>query len=272
MNLIRVGLVVRALRRRLGWRQLDLALKAGVSQQAISRLERGQATRMSLETIDRILAALGADLELVVRWRGGELDRVLDARHAALDDVAATLISGLDWQVVPEVSYSEYGERGSIDLLGLRPAARLLLIVEVKSDLTVIEATIRKHDEKVRLAPTIARTRFAIDGPVKVLRLLILPDTGAARRRVAEHAAVLDRVYPVRGRNVRAWLRSPSPAQSGAILFLSLTHPVGGRRREPGPHRVRRAAARSSPSRRRVDSASYLAAASPPFAYHSRRE
>lgn len=255
MNLVRAGLVVRALRPRLAWRQVDLAAKAGVSQQAVSRLERGMGSRMSLETIDRILAALGADAELVVRWRGGELDRVLDARHAALADAAAELLSGLAWPVIPEVSYSEYGERGSIDLFGLRRSERQLLVVEVKSDLTVIEATIRKHDEKVRLAPRIARDRFGIDRPVGVFRLLILPDTGAMRRRVAQHAAVFDRAYPVRGHEVRRWLRTPSPREPGAILFLPPTHPGSDGRRRGGPHRVRKAAttsgrARTSTSRR----------------------
>jgi transcriptional regulator with XRE-family HTH domain len=83
MNDAAIGRAIRALRR-LGWRQRDLAARAGVSQQLISELECGRLGASGLGRIRRVTAALDADAVLVIRWRGGELDRLLDERHAAV--------------------------------------------------------------------------------------------------------------------------------------------------------------------------------------------
>jgi hypothetical protein len=100
-------------------------------------------------------------------------------------------------------------------------------VEEVKSDLTSLEELGRKTDEKVRLVRTrICRERFAFD-PVAVGRVIILPDTDAARRKVTRLAAVLDVSFPARNREIRAWLRKPVGDISG-ILFVS--DPAGRRR------------------------------------------
>lgn len=78
MDLVRFGLIIRALRRRKGWRQLDLALAAGVSQTLISLIERGHADQVLLAIVLAVGSALDARMAIDVRWRGGELDRLLD--------------------------------------------------------------------------------------------------------------------------------------------------------------------------------------------------
>ena len=251
MNLVRLGLAVRALRRRHGWRQIDLARRAGVSQQAISRLERGRAQSTSFATADRVVGTVGADLDVVVRWRGGAVDRLLDERHAALSGVVSDRLATHGWNIHPEVSYAEYAERGSIDVLAIDEANRIVVVVEVKTELLSIEATLRKHDEKCRLAPRIVHGRFGMSGPWRTCGLLVLPDTGASRRRVAAHAAVLDRVYPLRGRELSGWLRDRSPREGGGgLLFLPLTHGGSSGRSTSSPHRVRVVATSRSCSRR----------------------
>jgi transcriptional regulator with XRE-family HTH domain len=184
MQAIRFGRILRALRRRRGWRQLDLAARARCSQQSISRLERGDLVGASLGTIQRVLAALEADVDLAIRWRGGTIDRLVDAGHARLVDAVARRLARLGFDVRPEVSYAEFGERGSIDILAIDVRARILIVVEVKTELTSMEATLRKHDEKVRLAPTIVRRRLGLAGPWRVVPILVLPESGASRRRV----------------------------------------------------------------------------------------
>jgi transcriptional regulator with XRE-family HTH domain len=129
----RVGRIVRALRRRRGWRQVDLADAAACSQTMVSLTERGHLERVPLPVVRRILAALDASLIVEVRWRAGALDRLLDEDHAVLLARVADFLRRFGWQVEIEVTYSEYGERGSYDILAFHRAAGVLLVVEVKT-------------------------------------------------------------------------------------------------------------------------------------------
>jgi hypothetical protein len=118
------------------------------------------------------------------------------------------------------------------------PFERTLLVVEVKVDVTGAESTLRRHDEKSRLARRIARDRFGWDA-TSVSRLLVLPDASTPRRRIAAHFALFDRAYPLRGHDLRRWLRRPNGSTSGLII-LSVTNPVGGRRLLESRRRVQR--------------------------------
>ncbi len=265
MHDVQVGSKVRAVRLRLGWRQADVAERSGVSQSAVCRVERGQLDHMTLRSIRRILGALEIDLELVPRWRGGDLDRLADEDHAALVGMIATLLGALGWETRAEVSFSVYGERGSIDLLAWNPSTRVLLVVEVKTALTSIEETLRRHDVKARLAPGVARERFGWNAGATA-RLLVLPDASTARRRVARHARVLVGAYPTRGRAAREWLRSPS-GSAGLLAFLSPMPDRTGSRRLGPRRRVRRS--RSQPSPTRHASGASLAGTADPTAAKS---
>jgi transcriptional regulator with XRE-family HTH domain len=145
------GRICRALRRRLSLTQRQLGRRAGLSQQAVSLVERGHGSRLSGVAMRGLFGALDARWEPIVCWRGGDLDRFLDARHAQLVGMAVNLLRSLGWEVEVEVTYSSFGERGSIDILAWWPFARIALVVEIKSELASVEATLRKLDEKVRL-------------------------------------------------------------------------------------------------------------------------
>ena len=231
-----VGRILRALRHRLRLRQIDVAERADVSQQLVSRLERGRLAGMPIETVRRVFAGLDADAITVVHWRGGQLDRLLDERHADLVGRVTVMLRRHGWEVVPEATYSEFGERGSIDLLAWHARTRTLLVVEVKTEITSIEETLRRHDAKVRLAPKLARDRFG-DTPRVVARLLVIAEGPTNRRRIGRSAPVLDAAYPHRGGLVRTWLRSPVRGMAG-LLFVTGASTTG--RRTGGPTRVRR--------------------------------
>lgn len=231
----RVGRVVRALRRRLGWRQSDLARKAGCSQATVSLIERGHVR--SLPQVRQVLAALDATLVLDLHWRAGALERLLDEDHAKLVGFLVKLLRVLGWEVQPEVTYAEYSERGSIDLLAFHPRLRILLVIEVKTDLPSVEATLRKLDEKVRLGPTIAQKRFGWS-PQLVARLIALPADRTLRRRVERHSSVLESALPVRGLEVRRWLAEPSGSLAG-LWFVTATNGRSAIPQIDGRHRVR---------------------------------
>lgn len=171
----RVGAACRAMRRRTGWRQFDLARKAGCNQTTISRLECGFAATLSIATVRRVFAALGAGFDGAIVWRGGELDRLLDERHAELVEMAARTYRSRGWTVLPEATFSRYGERGSIDLLAVHERLKAAAVNEMKTGITSVEETIRRHDAKVRLATQIVFERFGWR-PSAIGRVLILPE------------------------------------------------------------------------------------------------
>jgi transcriptional regulator with XRE-family HTH domain len=214
---VRVGRLLRALRRRRGLRQVDVARAAGRSQATVSLVERGHLDTLSIRTVRGLFAAVDARFESVVTWRGGLVDRLLDERHARLVGQTAAMLEALGWDVAVEVTFSVFGDRGSIDVLAVLPSSRLALIVEVKTELTSIEETIRRLDVKDRLGGRIVRDRLGWD-PTAVSRLLVVLDGTTSRRRVATHDRSLRFAFPDRGAEVRAWLRGPRGRTSG-LLF-----------------------------------------------------
>ena len=233
----RFGNAVRALRRRRGWRQVDLARAATISRSLVSAIERGRVEPLTLKTLRSVAAALDATVAVEVRWRGGALDRLLDERHAFLSAAVASMLEARGWLVRPEVSYSVYGERGSIDLVAWHETTRSLLIVEVKTELTSIQVTLRKHDEKVRLGPRVVGDRFGWR-TVAVSGVLVLPATTSSHRHVQRHAAILDAALPARTRAVQEWIRAPSGTLAGILFVPDVSH-RGVKSGATTPHRVR---------------------------------
>lgn len=108
----------------------------------------------------RVAAVLDIRLDVVARWRGGELDRLVNARHSGLHESVATFLAGLPaWQFAPEVSFSVFGERGVIDILVWHAPSRTLLVIELKTDIVDVQELVATFDRKRRLAVGIARER-----------------------------------------------------------------------------------------------------------------
>ncbi len=215
----RVARLHRRLRQRAGLTQQALSERCGVPRWKIGRLEADDIERLRVDEVERCLAALGAELELVARYRGAQADRLVDEVHARLVAHVAGVLSGLGWFVRVEVTFSEYGERGSYDILAWHAVARALLVIEVKSELGSIEGTLRPLDAKVRLARAVAGTRFGWHASV-VAAALVLPEDGSARRAVQRHGAVLRPTLPAASRELHRWLRHPNRSIAG-IWFVS---------------------------------------------------
>ncbi len=228
MDVIRFGLGARALRRKRGWTQAQLATKANISRAAIWRIERGRADRVPVHVLVRVAAALGARIELRLLWQGEGLDRLLDAGHADLVERMLELLDTMDWVVATEVSFNVRGERGSIDILAFHAATGSLLVIEVKSVVPDMQAVLHGLDRKGRLARDIARDRgWEVRSTT---RLLVLPDDRTARRRVEQHAVTFRTALPARTVEIRRWLRQPDGPKAG-VLFLSGAHHASARHR-----------------------------------------
>jgi hypothetical protein len=203
----------------------------------VSRIERALIAGLQVGDVTRCFETLGARLELVATWHGAGLDRVLDEGHARLAGQVASLLRELGWQVEVEVSFSHYGDRGSIDLLAWHVAAQMLLVVEIKTEVGSVDGLLRPLDVKVRLAPSVARARFGWPA-TRVARVVVLPEERSVRRTVERHAAVMSAALPARSRDVRRWLRALGEPISG-LWFLSPDRSVSVTRNPSAIRRVR---------------------------------
>jgi len=214
----RAGSAFRAVRVRKGWRQQDVADKAGVSRTRVSLIERGHLAQLTLVNLRRVAAALDIRVDVVARWRGGELDRLLNSRHSALGNAVAGLLRRQGWEVAPEVSFAISGERGWIDLLSWHAPTRTLLVIELKTEIVDIQNLLGTADRKTRLAARIARERGWI--PASVATWVIVAEGPTNRRRVATHHALLRTAFPADGRDMRRWLQQPA-GRIAALTFFS---------------------------------------------------
>lgn len=218
MDDLRVGAVIRAIRIKRRWRQIDLAARAGVSASVISDIERGHLDGIPLRTIRRATAAVDVRLEYVARWRGGELDRLLNARHSAMhESMALHLATMPDGQAAPEVSFSIYGERGVVDVLAWHARTSTALVIELKTDIVDVRELLGSLDRKRRLASTIAHERGW--GARNMGVWLVILDSSATRRRFDAHRAVFSAALPDDGRRLRGWLREPRDGIAAASFW-----------------------------------------------------
>jgi len=237
VDVIRFGRAIRALRRRHGLRQVDLAARTGMSDTLVSRIELGRLGTVPYASLHALARALGAELELNLRWRGEALDRLLDEAHAEIVDLMVSRLRSLGWETVVEASFSIAGERGSIDVLGWHAATGSLVVVEVKSLIPDVQAMISTLDRKARLAPVVARERGWACGAVA--RFLFVAEGRTARRRVSRHAAIFDAAFPVRGREALAWLQQPKGPPPSALVFVGpATRPISSDSRGTGTRRA----------------------------------
>ena len=236
------------LRHRARLTQAELAALSGVGRWKIGKIEAGQLADLRFGDVEACLAALDAVLVVSASYHGAAGDRLLDEQHAGLVTLMVALLRRYGWEVRVEVSFSEYGERGSVDILAWHPQFRALLVIEVKSELGSIEGTLRPFDIKCRLAPKLARERFGWQ-PRSVGRMLVLPDDRTARRAVERHQHALSAALPARSRRLRAWLRDAGEP-IGGIWFLSGAGSTGTTRNPSAIRRVRRPRPRSVDGRR----------------------
>jgi len=237
MDDLRFGAVIRRTRQRRGWRQADLASKAGVSPTTVGRVERGHVRTLSLENLRSIAGALEVRVELTSRWRGGDLGRLLNANHSRLHEaVAQMFVAELpDWVLAPEVSFSVFGERGVIDILAWHPGRRVLLLIELKTGIADVNEMVGTFDRKRRLARTIARERGW--DPLTIGAWVIVATTRTNRRRIEEHRTMLRSAFPSDGRTMAAWLRAPA----GPVAALSFWSKLDAGRCDQGSVRRVRA-------------------------------
>ena len=224
-----IGRGLRAIRHAAGLSQSVVAARARVSQSVYSRAERGLIADLKVSTLDRIADSLGGSLVVDLRFAGGRIDRLIDRAHATLVEYIIRRLRAAGWETLVEFSFNVYGERGSVDILAWHAATRTLLIVEVKSRFTDLQAMLLSLSRKLRLVPGEVRRELGWD-PVAVGRVVVVPGSKETRTILARHQSMFESTLPARTMAIRRWLKAPTGPISGMWLVSPVV--VG---REGGP-------------------------------------
>ncbi|WP_032114299.1 XRE family transcriptional regulator [Candidatus Paracaedibacter symbiosus] len=75
-TLVELGEAVATRRRSLGLKQGDVAVRAGVPQETLSRFERGKLAEFGSRKLLAVLAALGMELQFLEVGASGSLDEL----------------------------------------------------------------------------------------------------------------------------------------------------------------------------------------------------
>ena len=186
VDAIRIGRLLRMLRIRRSWRQVDVAERAGVSPAVIGRHENGAF--QSFRPAERHAAVFGVRIDLRLSGRGGDLPRLVDEEHASIGEVLAAWCRAHGFVVEVETSFSQWGERGRFDLIAWNAATGTLLVIEVKTELADLQDLFGTLDAKERIASTIAQRRGW--QATRRVTLLVVANTSLNRRVVARHPAL----------------------------------------------------------------------------------
>jgi transcriptional regulator with XRE-family HTH domain len=222
--------------------QSQVAVVAGISRSMVSQIERGGLEETSLIMVRRVASVLGISLPFDPHWRGPDLAKLLDERHAALVRAIVERLTALGWYALVEHSFNEWGERGSIDIFAWHAGSRAVLVVEVKTRIVDLQDLLSTEDRKRRLAPILGRKLGW--QPLIVGSVVVLPEDTWARNAVRRHGSIFDAKFQMRTAEIRRWLKSPCGDMAG-IWFLVNDAPGDARRRSGGSMRVR--PRRSSP-------------------------
>jgi hypothetical protein len=202
---------------------------------------------VSVRALRAIGQALAVRLEITARWRGTDLERLLDAAHAQVVERVAAYLRRHGWEVIIEYTFSHYGERGSVDLVAWHAARGALLLVEAKSELVNLQELHATMDRKRRVVPPLL-LRDRGWRPSAVGEILVIEDRQASRSIVRRHAVTFDARLPARSVAARAWIRAPV-GDLAACWFLMVTNGSGGTRKSAGRRRVRVRSSRSESAR-----------------------
>jgi transcriptional regulator with XRE-family HTH domain len=222
----RVGRAFREVRIHSRWRQQDVADRADVSQRHVSEIECGRLEHVSLGLLRRVGDVLDIKVSVDAWWRSGRIDHLLDRAHAALVEFTVRAFRDAGWDVRVEYTFSEYGERGSVDVLAWHAATRTLAIAEIKIRIDDVQDAIASFSRKVRLIPGIVAR---VEGwqPAYTLRVLVIADTRQNRALVRRHEATFDTIWPERTLAMKRAIAAPRVAGesgTGGIWFVPETH------------------------------------------------
>ena len=204
---------MRAVRVALGLGQRDLARRIGRAQSYVSLVERGRVPGLSIAEAEAICDALGATfvlgIEAPVLLEG---PRQRDAAHARCVAYVARRLARNGWIVQREVQVGTPGRPGWIDVLAFNPETRVLLVIEVKTQLVDFGGLERQLGWYQREARRASRP-FGW-APATVAPLALLLATQLNDERLRDNAASIRQAFPRRWRDAMRVIYGENPGQT----------------------------------------------------------
>ena len=218
--LLATAAAIRSLRLALGWSQRELARRAGSSQTTVSAVELGTRPALTFAAASSLLRAMGARLVVSVDAPFlGDRVRQRDVGHVRLGASTIERLRRSGWDVRTEVEVGGDRSRGWIDILAFHPASRVVLVIELKTeihDLGQIERSLGWYEREARVAA--ARFRWR---PECVVGVLFLLATEANDARTAANRTAIDLGFPLRFRDLDGIIRSHArPRQAGRAVAM----------------------------------------------------
>lgn len=215
-----VGDAVASIRKQLGWSQRELARRARMSQGMVCAIENGHVADMTFSRAQILLTAMGARLVVSVDAPFlGDRQRQLEPAHARCSAHVATRLRRDGWLVATEVEVGGDRSRGWIDVLAFHPELRVLLVIEIKTeirDLGAIERALGWYEREGQVA-----ARRLGWHPGRTVGCLLLLATEANDARVVANRQPFAVGFPVRARDLAELVRgASSPAHAGRAVAM----------------------------------------------------
>jgi transcriptional regulator with XRE-family HTH domain len=194
------GLACHDVRLSLDVSRQALADRVGVSSRYLSSIEHGSANP-SLRLVESIAAALGLDVQLVVRSPTFlARARVKDAVHARCSAYVDRRLRGQGWETAREVEIVHGRSHGWIDLLAFDRRTGTLLIIEIKTRLDDLGALERQIGWYERMAWNPARDLGW--RPTRVVSIVLALASDEVERVVRTHRDLLALAFPLRAQEL----------------------------------------------------------------------
>lgn len=235
-----VGWMLRQTRRRLRRTQATVGAAVGLSQSAISLIERGKLPGIGLSLIGKLCDTLGIRASWLlqpphvvgaqtpteaspIRTEG----RQQDVAHARCSGYVRRRLEREGWSVAQEVEIVLGRAHGWIDILAFQPTVETLLVGEVKTEIHDVGDIQRTVAWYKREAIEAARRMGWV--PRRVIVCLFVLETLENDDRITQNREVLAQAFPVRSRALAARLEDAG-ASAPVGWALALVDPLARRR------------------------------------------
>ncbi len=214
-----IGSDLNALRMDAGLTLTAVASAAGIDRAHLHRIELGERGA-SIGVLVAVSTVLGTRLSVKTYPDTGA--RIRDRHQAAMLEALLAILHPR-WRRLLEVAVHRPA-RGYIDAVvaDVRPEVRLVVAIEVQSDLRRLEQQIRWAAEKSESLPSAAAWSFLappdMPGPM-VSRLLLLRSTAATRSLAREFPQVFEAAFPARSADVYHSLTTDSHWPGPGVLW-----------------------------------------------------